>query len=40
MRKNSHSQDFYDRKFNQMQEFAKDKGIEFPFKSKREFIST
>lgn len=40
MRKNSHSQEFYDKKFREIKQYAEDKGIEFPFKSKREFIST
>lgn len=39
MRKNSHSQEFYDKKFKELKQYAEDKGIEFPFKSKREFIS-
>lgn len=40
MRKNSHSQEFYDKKFKEIKQFAEDKGIDFPFKSRREFIST
>lgn len=40
MRKNSHSQEFWNKKYNEIREFAEEKGVEFPFKSKREFIST
>ena len=40
MRKNSHSQEFYIKKFKEIEQFARDKGITFPFKSVREFEST
>lgn len=40
MRKNSHSQEFWNKKYNEIREYANDKGITFPFKSVREFEST
>lgn len=40
MRKNNHSQEFYNKKFNEIKQYAQDKGVDFPFKSVREFEST
>ena len=40
MRKNSHSQEFWNKKYNEIREYANSKGITFPFKSVREFEST
>ena len=40
MRKNNHSQEFYNKKFNEIKQYAQDKGVTFPFKSVREFEST
>ena len=34
-----HSQEFYDKKYAEMQRYAEDKGITFPFRNERQFIS-
>lgn len=40
MRRNNHSQEFYIKKFQETKLYAERKGLDFPFRSVREFEST
>lgn len=40
MRKNNHSAAFYEKKFNEIRNYATNKGLQFPFRNVREFESS